>query len=146
TFGVTVGFSDHTLGITAPVTAVSLGARVLEKHFIIDKALGGPDAKFSLDVSEFKAMVQSVRECEKLLGEVVYNDKSKPSRRFARSLYVSAPIKKAERFSKDNIKSVRPGYGLHPKYLEEILGQKADRQYQPGDRLVLEGKEATYEA
>jgi pseudaminic acid synthase len=144
-FECSVGFSDHTLGITAPVAAVSLGAKVIEKHFILDKSVGGADSAFSLDKNEFSQMVQSVRACEKLLGKVCYNDKTKSSRRFARSLYASQPIKKGEIFSEQNVKSVRPGYGLHPKYFAKITGEKAQKDFESGDRIVIEGLDATYE-
>jgi pseudaminic acid synthase len=137
TFGVEVGFSDHTLGITAPIVAVTLGAKVIEKHFILDKSIGGADCDFSLDKKEFSSMIQAVRETEKLLGRVDYslNEKKQKQRRFARSLYVSKEIKKGEIFSLENIKSVRPGYGLHPKYLNEILGKTALKDYKLGDRV-----------
>ena len=129
TFGVEVGFSDHTLGITAPIVATTLEAKVIEKHFILDKSIGGVDADFSLDKDEFAQMVKAVRDTEKLLGKVDYsmNEKKKKSRQFARSLYVAKDIKKGEKFSEENIRSVRPGYGLHPKYLKDILGKKASR-------------------
>jgi pseudaminic acid synthase len=127
TFGVISGFSDHTLGIVAPVVAVSLGARVIEKHFILDKSIPSADQTFSLDETEFKAMAQAVRDAQKLLGKVDYalNEKRKHNRRFCRSLYISKPIKKGEMFTEENIKSVRPGNGLHPKYLDDVLGQRA---------------------
>lgn len=136
-FGVQVGFSDHTLGITAPVVAVTLGAKVIEKHFILDKSIGGADCEFSLDKKEFTSMVQAVREAEKLLGEVTYtlDEKRQKQRRFCRSIYVSKDIKKGEIFSLENIKSVRPGFGMHPKYLDKLLGQKAKKDYHLGDRL-----------
>jgi pseudaminic acid synthase len=137
TFGVDVGFSDHTLGSIAPVVAVSLGAKVIEKHFIIDKSIGGADAEFSMDKEEFKEMIEAVRQSEKLLGIVDYSmTKSKiKNRTYARSLYVSKEIKKGEIFSLENIKSVRPGFGLHPKYLNEILGKTALKDYKLGDRV-----------
>lgn len=137
TFGVEVGFSDHTLGITAPIVAVTLGAKVIEKHFILDKSIGGADCDFSLDKKEFSSMIQAVRETEKLLGKVDYslNEKKQKQRRFARSLYVCKDIKKGEKFTLENIKSVRPGYGLHPKYLNEILGKTALKDYKLGDRV-----------
>ena len=137
TFGVVSGFSDHTLGTTAPVVAVTLGARVIEKHFILDKSIGGPDADFSLDKQEFSDMIKAVRNTEKLLGKVDYtlSDKKKKSRQFARSLYVSEDIKKGELFTEKNIRSVRPGYGLHPKYLNDILGKEAKKSYTIGDRV-----------
>lgn len=126
-FGVLSGFSDHTLGIVAPVVAVSLGARVIEKHFILDKSIPSADQAFSLDEAEFTAMSQAVRDTEKLLGKVDYtlNEKRAHNRRFCRSLYVSSPIKKGEVFTEQNIKSVRPSNGLHPKYLYDVLGKRA---------------------
>ena len=126
-FGVVSGFSDHTLGIVAPIVAVAQGAKVIEKHFILDKSIGGADVDFSLDKEEFAQMVQAVRDAEKLLGGVDYamTDKKQKSRQFSRSLYVAKDIKKGEIFTEENIRSVRPGYGLHPKYLKEILGKRA---------------------
>jgi pseudaminic acid synthase len=139
TFGVVSGFSDHTLGSTAPISAVSLGAKVIEKHFILDKSIGGADADFSMDKEEFAKMIQDIRDTEKLLGKVDYslNEKRKHSRRFSRSLYVSKDIKKGEKFSDENIRSVRPGYGMHPKYLKDILGKVAQKDYEFGDRFSL---------
>jgi len=127
TFGVVSGFSDHTLGVVAPVVAVSLGARVIEKHFIVDKSIGGADADFSLDKKEFTEMVNAIRDSEKLLGKVDYSmSKNKEkSREFSRSLYVSKEIKEGELFTTQNIKSVRPGYGMHPKHLANVLGKRA---------------------
>ncbi|MCT7648402.1 pseudaminic acid synthase [Aliarcobacter butzleri] len=137
TFGVEVGFSDHTLGVVAPVVAVTLGAKVIEKHFIIDKSIGGADCGFSMDKKEFKQMVEAIRDAEKLIGVVDYslNEKRKKQRRFARSLYTSSDIKKGEVFTLENIKSVRPFYGLHPKYLNDILGKVAKKDYKFADRL-----------
>ena len=137
TFGVEVGFSDHTLGIVAPVVAVALGARVIEKHFILDRSIDSFDKKFSLVPNEFKQMVTSVRDTEKLLGKIDYtlNDNRQKNRKFARSLYVSKDIKKGEVFTEENIKSIRPGFGLHPKYLKQLLGKKAKKEYKFGDRL-----------
>lgn len=137
TFGVEVGFSDHTLGITAPIVAVTLGAKIIEKHFILDKSIGGADCEFSLDKKEFKQMVQAIRQTEQLLGEVTYslNEKRKNQRRFCRSIYVCKDIKKGDTFSLENLKSVRPGYGMHPKYLNKLLGQKSQKNYCLGDRV-----------
>ena len=134
TFGVVTGFSDHTLGITAPVVAVTLGAKVIEKHFILDKSIGGPDADFSLDRKEFSQMVRAVRDAEKLLGKVDYSmsEKKKKSRQFSRSLYVAKDIKKGEVFTEENIRSVRPGYGMHPKYLKDVLGKSANEDIKFG--------------
>lgn len=140
TFGTISGFSDHTLGTTAPVVATTLGAKVIEKHFILDKSIGGADADFSLDKEEFAKMIQAVRDTEKLLGKVDYSmtEKKKKSRQFSRSLYVAKDIKKGEVFTEDNIRSVRPGYGMHPKYLKNILDKISDKDYEFGDRLLNE--------
>lgn len=139
-FGVLVGFSDHTLGTTAPITAVALGAKVIEKHFILDKSIGGADASFSLDVEEFSQMVNAVREAEKLLGKPTYHEHETniKGRVFSRSLYVAKDIQKGELFTHENIRSIRPGYGLHPKYLNDILGKCAKVDLSFGDRLRKE--------
>lgn len=139
TFGVIAGFSDHTLGTTAPIVATTLGAKIIEKHFILDKSIGGADAEFSLDKKEFEEMIKAVRDTEKLIGKVDYSmsEKKKKSRQFARSLYVSKDIKKGEIFTEKNIRSVRPGYGLHPKYLNDVLGKIANRDYKFANRLQL---------
>ncbi|MBN2896306.1 MAG: pseudaminic acid synthase [Campylobacterales bacterium] len=139
-FGVIAGFSDHTLGITAPIAAVTLGAKMIEKHFILDRSIGGPDAAFSLDEGEFTQMVRAVRECEKLLGAVTYNNDTDAiqGRQFARSLYISRPIRKGEALTLEHIRSIRPGYGLHPKYLHEVLGKKVVMNLQIGDPLSLQ--------
>lgn len=138
-FGVIAGFSDHTLGITAPIAAVVLGAKVIEKHFILDRAIGGADASFSLDEEAFTQMVQAVREAEKLLGKPTYNtnEKTIKGRQFSRSLYVAKDIAKGDVFSEENIRSVRPGYGLHPKYLSEILGKCATMDLEFGTALAF---------
>ncbi|MFA9373014.1 MAG: pseudaminic acid synthase [Poseidonibacter sp.] len=139
TFGVISGFSDHTIGATAPIVAVTLGARVIEKHFILDRSIGGADAQFSMQKDEFKDMILKIRQTEKLLGKVDYSltQKRKSSRVFSRSLYVSKDIKKDEIFTEDNIRSVRPGYGLHPKYLKDILGKKANKNLSFATALSL---------
>ncbi len=126
-FGVKSGLSDHTLGIEAPVVSVCVGGTVIEKHFILDKSVGGPDAHFSLDEKEFTEMVSAVRKAEKLLGNVDYqmNDKKRKSREFCRSLFVVEDIQSGEILTEKNIRSIRPGYGLHPKHYKDILGKKA---------------------
>ncbi len=136
-FGVISGFSDHTIGSTAPIVAVTLGAKVIEKHFIIDKTIGGADCEFSMDAREFKEMIGKIRDAEKLLGKVDYemDDSKLKSRRFSRSIYVSQDIKKGKKFTNDNLKSVRPSYGMHPKYLDEVLGTIAIKDYEFGDRF-----------
>lgn len=138
TFGVKVGLSDHTLGYTAPIVAVALGAQVIEKHFILDRAIGGPDASFSLTPEEFKVMVDNVRQAEAALGKVSYEltDKVKNNRKFARSLFVSKDIKAGELFTLDNIRSVRPNDGLSPAELPRVLGQKAKQELKAGTPLT----------
>ena len=136
-FGVTVGFSDHTIGATAPIVAVSLGAKVIEKHFIIDKSIGGADCEFSMDAKDFKAMVKAVREAEALIEGVDDFRQEKSGRRFKRSIYVAKDIKKGDLLTEENLKSVRPGYGMHPKYLKEVLGTEAKKDYSFGDRFAL---------
>jgi pseudaminic acid synthase len=140
TFKTVVGLSDHTLGIPVPIAAVALGAKIIEKHFILDRKLGGPDAAFSLEPEEFKTMVNAVREVEKSLGEVSYEltEKMKKSREFSRSLFVVRDMEAGEVFTKENVKSIRPGYGLHPKYLKDILGKKAKEDIKRGTPLIWE--------
>ncbi|WOE69931.1 pseudaminic acid synthase [Hydrogenimonas thermophila] len=140
TFGVVAGFSDHTLGITAPIAAVTLGAKVIEKHFILDKSIGGPDADFSLDKKEFAQMVKAVRDTEKLLGKVDYSmtDKKKKSRQFARSLYIAEDVKVGNIVTSKNVRSVRPGFGLHPKYFKDILGKRFRLDLEKGTALKWE--------
>jgi len=137
TFGVLSGFSDHTLGATAPIAAVSLGAKVIEKHFILDRSIGGADADFSMDREAFASMVKAIRETEELLGSIDYSmtEKREQSRRFSRSLYVAKDIKKGEIFTEENIRSVRPGYGMHPRYLKEWLGKTAQQDHHFGERF-----------
>lgn len=138
-FGVEVGFSDHTYGSLAPTIATSLGAKVIEKHFILDKSVGGPDADFSLDVAEFTEMVTKVRDTEKLLGTVSYSlsEKVKKNKKFARSLFVCENVQKGDVITTENVRSVRPGYGLHPKYLTEILGKTFAANVEKGEPFTL---------
>lgn len=139
-FGVITGLSDHTLGITVPIVATVLGASVIEKHFILDHSIGGPDASFSLNEEEFTTMVKAVREAEVAVGKVDYTltDKMLKSREFSRSLYVVKTIKAGEMITEQNIRSIRPGYGLHPKYYKEVLGKKAMVDIERGTRLRME--------
>lgn len=133
-FNVMAGFSDHTLGIVAPVLSVAYGARIIEKHFILDKSDGGIDSHFSLDEREFQEMVDAVRIAEKMIGEANFKitDKMKGQRDFSRSLYVAEDIKKGEIITEINVRSVRPGFGLHPKHYREILGKKVNRDVMKG--------------
>lgn len=136
-FGLTVGISDHSLGLTVPLASVALGAKIIEKHFILDKKIGGPDASFSLEPAAFKAMVRSVRETEQSLGKVSYDlsRSSLKAREFSRSLFVSCDIKSGERFSEENVRSVRPGFGILPKYSKTIFGKKAIAPLKKGTPL-----------
>lgn len=139
-FQTKVGLSDHTIGSTVPMAAVALGAEVVEKHFIIDRSIGGPDSAFSMTQEEFTQMVQNVRNVEKALGKVNYpTDSSKiKGREFSRSLYVAEDMKAGDVITEDNVRSVRPGYGLHPKHLPEILGKKINRDLEKGTRMSLD--------
>lgn len=137
TFKTVVGLSDHTLGISVPIASVALGAKIIEKHFILDRNLGGPDAAFSLEPEEFKEMVKAIREVEQALGMVSYEltEKMKKSREFSRSLFAVKDIKAGELLTEENVRSVRPGYGLHPKYLKQVLGKKAGHDISKGTPL-----------
>jgi len=139
-FGAVSGLSDHTLGISVPIAAAALGAKIIEKHFILDRKLGGPDSAFSLEPNEFKTMVNAIREVEKALGKVTYelSEKVKSNRVFSRSLFVVKNIKKGDIFTRENIRSIRPGYGLHPKYYFEILGKTASCDIEEGEPLKWE--------
>jgi len=134
TFNTVVGLSDHTLGISAPIASVVLGAKIIEKHFILDRNMGGPDAAFSMEPDEFKTMVAAVRDVEKALGTVNYDltEKTKKSREFSRSLFVVEDIKAGESLTEENIRSIRPGFGLHPRYYGQILGKKARTDVKKG--------------
>ena len=139
-FNVEVGFSDHTYGSLAPTIATTLGAKVIEKHFILDKSIGGPDADFSLDVAEFTEMVTRIRDTEKLLGTVSYDlaEKVKKNRKFARSLFIVEDVKKGDKLTSENVRSIRPGYGLHPKFLNQILGSTFSKEIKKGTPLSQE--------
>lgn len=136
TFNVKVGVSDHTMGSTVPIVAVTLGASVVEKHFILDRALGGPDSAFSMDPKEFSEMVKACRDAELSVGKVTY-EVSEANKRRRRSLFVVEDIKEGEEFTKKNIRSIRPGIGLAPAYLSEVLGKKASRNLKKGEPLEL---------
>lgn len=136
-FGVKVGLSDHSMTNVIPMAAVTLGAVVVEKHFILDRSLGGIDSAFSLNPEEFASMVKSVREIETALGQVNYSvsDSDKGRRR---SLYVAEDMMPGDIITEKNVRSVRPGFGLHPKYLEMIVGHKIKTSKKKGDRLSLD--------
>lgn len=139
-FNVKVGLSDHTMGSLVATTAVAMGAEVIEKHFIIDRSLGGPDSSFSMTPIEFREMVENIRNVEKMIGKVSYEitEKKKKSFKFKRSLFVSKNIKKGEILTEENIKSVRPADGISPKYYNHVLGKKVRKDLKFGTPLLLE--------
>jgi len=137
-FGVVSGLSDHTLGVAAPVAAVALGASIIEKHLTLSRQAPGPDSGFSLEPAEFKAMVAAVREAEQALGEVSYcaTAGEEASRAFRRSLFVVRDVVAGELFSHDNLRSIRPGHGLPPRFLELALGRRATVDINRGTPLA----------
>ena len=139
-FGVKVGLSDHTIGIEAPVIATTLGATVIEKHFILDKSIGGPDAHFSLDEQEFTDMVKAVRIAEQMIGKVDYEmtEKKQKSRQFSRSLFVTKDVKTGEKITNENVRSIRPGFGIHPKFLSEIIGKEFTKDIEKGTPMSFD--------
>jgi len=137
TFNCIVGLSDHTLSISVPIAAVALGAKVIEKHFILSKEINTPDKEFSLTPDEFREMVKAIREVEKALGKVSYEltDKMKKAKEFSRSLFVVEDVRAGEVFTEENVRSIRPGYGLHPKFMNDVIGRKAKRDIKKGTPL-----------
>lgn len=138
-YGVKVGLSDNTMGNDVVVAAVALGATLVEKHFILDRSIGGPDAAFSMEIGEFAAMAKSIRNVEKAIGAVVYpTDPSKiKGREFCRSLYVAENMKAGDLITEKNVRSVRSGFGLHPKYLPDLIGKRVSKDYLKGERFSL---------
>lgn len=136
-FGMEVGLSDHTIGNEVAIAATALGATIIEKHFILDRSIGGPDASFSLDPEQFKSMAAGVKNAYAALGQVDYelSEQKIKSRKFKRSLFVVAPIKKGEPFTSENIRSIRPGDGLDPKHYDNILGKTASKDLEEGEPL-----------
>lgn len=136
-FGCKVGLSDHTMGSLVPIVAVSLGAEVVEKHFILNRNLGGPDSAFSMEPEEFTKMVDEIREVEKALGVITYevNDSDKLRRR---SLFAIENIEAGMKLTNENVKSVRPGHGLPPRYLKEILGKNVSKSIKKGTPILPE--------
>jgi N-acetylneuraminate synthase len=136
-YGLPTGLSDHTLGTTVPVAAVALGACIIEKHLTLSRSIAGPDSAFSLEPHEFKAMAEAVRTTEKALGRVCYgaSENEKQSLIFRRSLFVVQDIKAGETFTAQNVRSIRPGHGLHTRYLDVVLGKKARMNIDQGTPL-----------
>jgi N-acetylneuraminate synthase len=140
TFGVPVGLSDHNLSIAVPIAAVALGACIVEKHFTLSRSTLGPDSTFSLEPQEFKAMVDAIRTTEKALGDVSYEvtEHEAASRIFRRSLFVVKDVKAGEVLTEQNVRSIRPGYGLHTRFLDKVIGAKAKIDIKCGTPLALE--------
>ena len=138
-FNVISGLSDHTMGATVPVVATAFGAKIIEKHFILDRSIGGPDASFSMNEEEFTVMVKAVREAESAIGLVDYTltEKQAKGKDFSRSLYIAEDIKAGEIFTDKNLRSVRPGFGLHPKHFNEIIGKKSNQDLEKGTPMKL---------
>ena len=136
-FNCIIGLSDHSLDSRVPVAAVALGAKIIEKHFTLSRKLGGPDASFSLEPEEFKAMTEAIRGTEVALGKKDYKltKKALAARVFARSLFVVRDIKKGEFFTEDNVRSIRPGFGLAPQYLSKVLKERSKRDIAKGTPL-----------
>jgi pseudaminic acid synthase len=136
-FGVVAGLSDHTMAISVPVAAVALGACIIEKHITLSRSTPGPDSAFSLEPQEFKAMVEAVRDAEKALGAVHFglSEKEAGMRILRRSLFVVQNVKQGELFTSENVRSIRPGHGLHTRHLAEVLGRSAARNIERGTPL-----------
>jgi pseudaminic acid synthase len=139
-FGVIAGLSDHTMGATVPIVATVLGAKIIEKHFILDRSVGGPDASFSMNEVEFSEMVKSIREAESAIGIVDYTltDKQLKGKEFSRSLYIVEDMKKGDVINEQNVRSIRPGFGLHPKFYSQILGKQIKADLEKGTRLSID--------
>lgn len=139
-FQVKGGLSDHTIGSVSPIVAITQGASMIEKHFILDRSIGGPDCSFSMEEKDFAQMVKDVRMAELSLGKVTYEltEKMKRSQSASRSLYVAKDMKAGDVITEQNIRSVRPGFGLHPRYLKNILGKRINRDLEKGTRFALE--------
>ncbi len=139
-FNVISGLSDHTIGSTVPIVATIMGAKIIEKHFILDKEIGGPDASFSMNEVEFTAMVKGIREAESAIGVVDYEltENQLMARNFSRSLYVVKDMNEGDIINADNVKSIRPGFGLHPKHYKDILGKKINANIEKGTRFSLD--------
>lgn len=139
-YQVVTGLSDHTMGSISAIAAVCLGAKVIEKHFILDRSIGGPDSSFSMNEIEFTEMVKAVRKAEKAIGVIDYTltEKQLKGRDFSRSLYVVQDIKAGEVITNENVRSIRPGFGLHPRYWKVVLGKRAKVDLERGMRLMYD--------
>lgn len=136
-YNVISGLSDHTMGATVPIVATVFGAKIIEKHFILDRSIGGPDASFSMNEEEFTAMVKAVREAESAIGITDYTltEKQAKGKDFSRSLYIVENVKVGDMLTEKNVRSIRPGFGLHPKFFNDVIGKKAKMDIEKGTRL-----------
>ncbi|MGB0805830.1 MAG: pseudaminic acid synthase [Salibacteraceae bacterium] len=139
-FNVIPGLSDHTIGSTVPVVATVMGGRIIEKHFILDRSIGGPDASFSMNEEEFTKMVVAVRDAESAIGKVSFTPTQKQinGRRFSRSLYVTENMKEGDVITELNVRSIRPGFGLHPKHLKNMLGKAVNCNLAKGTPMSID--------
>lgn len=138
-FGVPVGLSDHSMGSLGAVVGVSLGAQAVEKHFCLSRSIENPDSKFSMEPEEFAEMVQNIRDAARIRGRVSYEltESEKASTVFRRSIFAVRDIEKGEKFTEENIRVIRPGYGISPKYYADLLGKQATESFCRGTPLVL---------
>lgn len=139
-FQVKVGLSDHTMGHEVAVIAAAMQASLIEKHFIMDRSIGGPDASFSMNTEEFKNMVSAIRRVEGIIGQANYelNEKKKKIRQFARSLFVVQDVREGEEITEQNVRSIRPGYGISPKYINQLYGKRFSLEVKRGTPLTWE--------
>ena len=139
-FNVLSGLSDHTMGSVVPIVATALGAKIIEKHFILDRSIGGPDASFSMNEEEFTQMVKAIRSAEKAKGHINYDltEKQRKGKDFSRSLYIVEDIKTGDIITEKNVRSIRPGFGMKPKFLNDILGKKFNKKIEKGTSLHFE--------
>ena len=138
-FNVLSGLSDHTMGSVVPIVATALGAKIIEKHFILDRSIGGPDASFSMNEEEFTQMVKAIRSAEKAIGQINYEltEKQRKGKDFSRSLYIVDDVKAGDKITEKNVRSIRPGFGLHPRFLESIKGKVFLKDYDKGTRMSI---------
>ena len=138
-FNVLSGLSDHTMGSVVPIVATALGAKIIEKHFILDRSIGGPDANFSMNEEEFTQMVKYIRSAEKAIGHINYDltEKQRKGKDFSRSLYIVDDVKAGDKITDKNVRSIRPGFGLHPRFLVSIKGKFFLKDYEKGTRMSM---------
>ena len=140
TYDLPIGLSDHTLGTVVPIAAIGIGASIIEKHFILDRTDRGPDSEFSLEPREFKQLVEDSRSAWTAIGKISFDLKpsEKGNLKFRRSLYVVNDIQEGEVFTNKNVRSIRPGFGMHPKFINKILGKTSNREIKRGTAMKKE--------